>query len=382
MTQVANQYIPDFVSPPRETLRELLEERSMSRVELAKRMGKSAKAVGEILSDTDDVAITPETALQLERTVGLTARFWLNRESAYRESLAREKERAIHESAVDWLRTLPLRGLRALGYVTAPRNDAVAVRETLEFFRVVSVESWRLIWAREEVAYRMSATFDSEIGHLAAWLRHGEILAEKIPCEDYDSKAFEAILPEIRSLTTAPVEKMCAGLVELSRGAGVAVVFVPEFPKTHVCGAARWIAGGRQPIIYLSLRHKTDDHLWFTFFHEACHILKHGKKPIYVDDENPSGAQIETEANRFARNFLIPPDAYSEFTESTSRFFEADIRQFAARYDITPGIVVGRLQHEGLLEQKFQNRLKRRFEFLGLNVAEVSTTKVPHRPKR
>ncbi len=371
MPQIMNEYHPDTVSPPRETLRELLEERSMSQVELAKRMGKTTKAVSDILSGADDVSITPETALQLEQALGLSARFWLNRESAYRESQAKQRERMEHEKAIGWLDCLPLADLRKLGYVKAPRKGPEAVRESLAFFRAASVESWRMLWAREEVSYRMSSAFDSEIGHLAAWLRHGEILAERLFCAVYQPERFEAALSDVRGLTTASVDELCTGLVERCAAAGVAVVFVPEFPKTHVCGAARWIANGSRPVIYLSLRHKTDDHLWFTFFHEACHILRHGKKAIYVDDKDPQGAQIEEEANRFAQNFLLPADTYGEFKRSHDAFFEEDILKFARQLGIAPGIVVGRLQHDGLLDHKFQNRLKRKFAFEGMRVVEV-----------
>lgn len=372
MTPIATEYHPDVVSPPRETLRELLDERGMPQVELAKRMGKTTKAVNELLSEGADVALTPETALQLERALGLSARFWLNRESAYREALAKRREREAHEDAVDWLDSLPLADLRKLGYVTSPRKGPDAVREAFSYFRVVSVESWLRLWSRVEVAYRMSSAFESEIGHLAAWLRHGEILAEKVHCADYDSKAFEAILPGLRSLTTATVDDIRSGLVDQCRAVGVAVVFVPEFPKTHLCGAARWIANGRRPVIHLSLRYKTDDHMWFTFFHEACHILKHGKKPIFVDDKDPDGSRIEEEANRFARNLLIPPEAYAEFIRSHDTFFAPDITAFAGHVGIAPGIVVGRLQHEKLLPRNFQNHLKRRFAFEGLRVVEMS----------
>lgn len=372
MLTTRNEYEPDVVSPPRETLRELLQDRSMTQVELAKRMGKTTKAVSDILSDTHDVSITPETALQLEQALGLSARFWLSRESAYRESKAKMKERAEHEKAIDWLGCLPLRELRTLGYITAPRRNADAVREALAFFRVVSVESWRLFWAETEVAYRMSSAFKSELGHLATWLRLGEVLAEQTRCAKFDAAAFQALLPELRSLSTLPAGEMTSRLVRECAATGVAVVFVPEFPKTHVSGAARWIMGGHQPLIALSLRHKTDDHLWFTFFHEACHILKHGKKPIYVDDENPGGARLEEEANRFARDLLIPPAAYTEFSASRDRFAASDITDFAAAHGISPGIVVGRLQHEGLLDHKFHSGLKRRFEFDGLAVTETA----------
>ncbi len=335
----------------------------MSQTELAKRMGKTLKSVNEILSDSADVAITPDTALQLERTLGLPASFWLKREQAYQEVKARKREREQRQREIGWLDSLPLRDLRRRGYLSMPRRSPEAVREALSFFGVASVECWNLFWSRAEVDYRMSGAFASEVGHLAAWLRCGELEAQKISCDPYDPKTFETALRQIRKLTTAPVEEIHKGIVTNCAEAGVAAVFVAEFPKTHLSGAARWICGGRRPVIQLSLRHKTDDHLWFTFFHEACHILRHGKKGIYVDDKRPEGARIEQEANHFARSILIPEGEYSTFIRDREKFYPEDIQKFARAVGIAPGLVVGRLQFDGFLDRKFCNHLKRRFEF-------------------
>ena len=88
-----NRYRPDFVSPPGDTLLETIETIGMPQVELAKRMGRPPKTINGIIKGT--VAITPETALQLERVLGVSASFWNNRESNYRDFLAREKENSM-----------------------------------------------------------------------------------------------------------------------------------------------------------------------------------------------------------------------------------------------------------------------------------------------
>ena len=67
-------------------------------------------------------------------------------------------------------------------------------------------------------------------------------------------------------------------------------------------------------VMQLSLRYKSNDQLWFTFFHEAGHIIKHGRKEIFIEGTNPDGEK-EEEANVFARDKLIPPAAF--------RFFQA-----------------------------------------------------------
>ena len=76
--------------PPGEYLEEVLEELGMSKLGLAKRMGRPASKLSLIFRGKK--AITPETALQLEKVVRVPAHIWMGLEAEYRLTLAREKE--------------------------------------------------------------------------------------------------------------------------------------------------------------------------------------------------------------------------------------------------------------------------------------------------
>ena len=143
---------------------------------------------------------------------------------------------------------------------------------------------------------------------------------------------------------------------------GVAVVFVPEIPGTSVWGATRWLSPARA-LMQLSLRYKTDDHLWFTFFHEAGHILLHGKRDLFVEEDQQEKSNKETEANSFARDWLIPPPQYRAFCRRGS-FSCAAVSRFAHEVGIAPGIVVGRLQHDGHLNRAYCNELKKKVDWI------------------
>ena len=116
------------------------------------------------------------------------------------------------------------------------------------------------------------------------------------------------------------------------------------------------------PLIQLSLYGKTNDKFWFTFFHEAAHVLLHGgnksaRQSIFLDD--PSSAHTddprEHEANVWAGNWLIPADQAHMLPKLRSK---AAVRAFAQQLGIHPGIVVGRLQHDGLIPPSWFNDLK------------------------
>ncbi|MEY2914970.1 MAG: hypothetical protein RLZZ184_4279 [Cyanobacteriota bacterium] len=90
-SKIQNRYNPDYVSPPGDTLLEVLEHRGMTQAELAERTGRPKKTINEIIKGK--AAITPETALQLERVFNIPASFWNNRERHYREFLAQKEEK-------------------------------------------------------------------------------------------------------------------------------------------------------------------------------------------------------------------------------------------------------------------------------------------------
>ncbi|MBW2648051.1 MAG: ImmA/IrrE family metallo-endopeptidase [Deltaproteobacteria bacterium] len=146
------------------------------------------------------------------------------------------------------------------------------------------------------------------------------------------------------------------------RKSGVSLVFVPELPKTHVSGATKWLNTNKAMII-LSLRHKMDDHFWFSFFHEAGHILLHGKTEVFIEANNHiEKSEKEVEADVFASNILISKSNYKKLT-SLTKFSRQSISAFAKELDLSPGIIVGRLQHDDLIPYSWLNKLKRKFAF-------------------
>lgn len=349
--QIENQYAPDFVSPPGETLEETLEAIGMSQAELAERTGRPKKTINEIIQGK--AAITPETALQLERVLGVPARFWNERERQYREFLAQQKEARQLAGQVGWLKQFPIAKMTALGWIKQYDDKTWQLREVLQFFRIASPQQWSLVTAN----FRKSPAFAVDEMALVAWLRRGEQEAEDIACAPYDAQQFKAALAAARALTVAEPVVFVPQLRQMCAECGVAVIFVPELPKSRVSGATRWLKPDKA-LIQLSLRYKTNDHLWFTFFHEAGHILKHGKRDVFIDLVDGEEDRHEAEANAFAADMLIPPDAWRTFIETRDYRAKDGIRAFAAEIGIAPGIVVGRLQHEQRIPHRNCNELK------------------------
>lgn len=356
--QIVNEYLPDYAVSPGEILSDELELRGMTQQELARRTGLTPKHIISILKAKS--AITPETAIKFERALGMPAEYWLNLESLYQEALARINEEATLERDLVWLKHVPVAAMVKFGWIEKFADPKAQLVALLRFFGIASVSQWEEMWPNLNVAYRQHKHHEVLAESVSAWLRQGEIEASRIACEPYDKSAFRAALDEVRKLTTESPEVFVPRMQELCAKAGVAVVFVPGLPKSGASGATRWISS-HKAIIQLSLRYKTDDHLWFTFFHEAGHILLHGKKELFLEGTNGLDEAKENEANSFAEEELVPRKVFSEFIASNRTFSKANISNFAQAIGISPGIVVGQLQHRGLLHVTYCNDLKRRF---------------------
>jgi HTH-type transcriptional regulator / antitoxin HigA len=362
MTDLSQTFTPDWISPPGDTIADLIEEREWSQVDLANRLGYSEKHISLLINGK--APITEETALKLENVLGSTISFWLSREAQYRAKLAQQESQADFQQWVPWLDELPVKELMNKGAIPKRRRDAnnkpSIVQDLLRFFRVASPDDWRNCYAKMEVAFRRTRTEQNNVGAISAWLRQGEIETEKLSCPKYNKAKFESAVQQIRQLTLLSPEEFVPQMQRLCRDAGVVFLLVPAIPGAHTSGVARWL-NPHKALIQLSLYGKTNDRFWFTFFHEAAHILLHGKKEIFLDEWD-KGEQLESsqeqEADQWANEFLIPPQHVAELIHLRSK--EA-VQDLADRINIHPGIIVGRLQHDEVIPMSWMNDFKDRF---------------------
>ena len=355
-----NAYQPDYAIHPGEILEETLEARGIKKTALAERCGIALKTVSQIINGK--ASISPAIAIRLERAIGISASLWSNLNTDYELFVAREADYTCLYKQKQWVKKFPLQQLSNLGIVPRKKNLTENLSNLLSFFGVSSISAWNDFYLTPNVAYRRSAAYKSQPESIATWLRIGELMSESVECAPFNRKKFKAALFEIKKVTNEPVEIFQKNMVESCGKSGVSLVFVPELPKTHVSGATKWLNSNRAMII-LSLRHKMDDHFWFSFFHEAGHILLHGKTEVFIEENNKSEkSEKEVEADVFASNFLISKSNYNKLT-SLNRFSRQSILAFAQELNLAPGIVVGRLQHDGLMPYSWLNKLKRKFNF-------------------
>ena len=192
MAEYVAGFAPDWISPPGDTIADLLEEYGWTQAELAKRTGYTLKHINLLINGK--ASITDETALRLERVLGSVAGFWLNREARYRERLARDAEEKRFNTWTSWLDRLPVRELMNAGAITKRRVDTAQkpfiVKDLLRFFGVASPDEWQTHYEQAQLSFRRTRPEQSDTGAISAWLRMGEITAEKTKIPKFDKSKF------------------------------------------------------------------------------------------------------------------------------------------------------------------------------------------------
>lgn len=347
----------ELLSPPGDTIQETLDELGMSQAELAERIGRPKEKVNDIIRGRE--VISTATAHKLEKALGVPASFWLSRESEYRRQLYEIEQKEFLQTCIDWLKEFPVREMKKLGLLPNLRDKPVLADALLSFFGVASPIEWNRIYVEQEVsvAFRISLANTQNPQAISVWLRMAELAAKKLKLKDYDKGKFKKSLHEVKELAFLHPEDFAERLQAVCADCGVAVVYVPKLPKAPISGATRWFRGN--PLIQLSGRYKTNDHFWFTFFHEAGHILLHGKKDIFLENvEGTAGdQQKEDEANEFARQWLLPERELREIL-ATPKLTEDDILHFAARFRTPAGVIVGQLQRHDIFPFSRGNNLR------------------------
>ena len=360
MTTEISRAVSDMAISPGEVLQEEIEARGMSQKELAARLGRPPQVINEIIRAKK--AITPDTAIGLGRVLGIDPQYWISLEANYRMTLARNREKAALTDNVRWLDAYPIREMVKRGWIKAGRDKVSRLQALLSFLEVAVPEPLAI---QEAVGFRITEAAQKKVsaGALAVWLRKGELEARELSTADYDPDTFRVALSDIRQMTEEPPDKFVPAMTDLCAQAGVALCLVQELPKSGANGATRWLSD-HKALIQMSIRGKWADIFWFTFFHEACHLLHHRtRRRIVIDGiADPDTAELEAEADEFARDLLIPPDAWETFCDSGSFTLQA-VGRFAQSIHIAPFVVVGRLQKEKKLPYNRLTYLKHRYEW-------------------
>lgn len=347
----------DWATHPGDHLAEYIETNGWTQADFARLSGLSPKHVSTLVNGTNPV--TPETAIKLERVLGLKADIWLGLQANWDLHRARTDEQSTRE-AKTWLSRFPVKELKKRGWLPATKDEPALFDALLGFLGVGALGAYEAKVGALAVHHRQAKAHASNPDHVFAWLTLGERRARLLDLPRFDADGFQTALKAIRALTVEAPAVFAPRMTELCRNAGVALIFEPPISKTRLYGSARWLDADRA-IIQMSLRMKFNDHFWWTFFHEAAHLILH-RGQNFADDQNGIGDGVEGEADAWASEILVRREAYVQF-KAKRPHSKAGVRAFANKIGLHPGIVVGMLQHDRSVPYTDMNELKARFEW-------------------
>ena len=363
----SDTFTPRWASAPGSTIRDVLVARDISLAEFAASVGVPTPTAESLLAGHQP--ITVGLARRLESSIGGSVAFWLSRDGQYRDDLA--------VVATDrWASGLPIEDMAGFGWIDRPRTWQERSRTGLGFFDVADIQQWRQVYEVlvEGARFRLSAAGRTEPLAVAAWLRRAEIQGSGAETANWNPDHFRLALQQVRTLTTARDPREFVPLMQdACAQAGVALLVVRAPHGCPVSGAARFLDQTR-PQIILGGRYLSDDHFWFTFYHEAAHILLHGASAVFVDEfeeavgERPT--DDESEADDFAGETLLPRGVRDGIPHG--HLSPRDIVRISRDAGVSPGIVVGQLQHLGLLGFGSRyNGFKRRYRWVGPSLGKA-----------
>ena len=342
-----------IATPPGATIKEQLNDRGMSQKEFAARMDMSEKHISKLING--DVQLTPETAVRLEMVLGVPAKFWNNLEAIYREKVIKAESENAMDADVEMAKQFPYSEMAKFGWVLETRDAKEKVVYLRKFFEVVELSLLGSDKITRIACRRLAITEKSDLA-LIAWAQEAKIKARDIQTAPINIKGLIEAMPEIRKMTVLKPKDFCPQIKKCLADCGIALVFLPHLKGSFLQGAS--FMDGNKIVVGLTTRGKDADKFWFSLFHELAHIaLGHVGQPSGTSEDD------EKAADKWSGDTLITDEEFEAFRKDRD-YSERSVIQFAKTQGIAPGIVVGRMQLEGLIKYSMLNNLKEKYEIV------------------
>jgi len=336
------------VFPPGEFIKEELEARNWSQIELAEIIGREPKVVSDLV--TGKRAVAPEIAKALGDAFDTSAQYWMNLDSLYQIWRATDADDTVARRSRLY-QVAPIKDMVKRHWLEWSENVQVLEQRVAQFFGVPIVE--------ERIAFPHAARRRGA-GDLSpaqkAWMFRAAQLAHAVHAESFSAQSFKRGMAELRQLLshTADVALVPGVLAD----AGIRFLILEHLPRTGIDGVTFWL-DEKSPVVALSLRYGRIDALWYTLMHELFHVsrrdgLRRGDAIVLdtdlVKDAETTESELdsEREVDALATEFLVQRSELDDFILRTSPLYSRrKIANFAARIKVHPGIVVGQLQFRG-----------------------------------
>lgn len=337
-------------------VKNMLDEEGMTQEELAKRLQTSGKNVSDLLHGK--INLTDEMALRLSVVFDTSVTMWLNLNHAYTEKKLEIERRKQEDVECSFLQYLDYDFWQKLEAVPVIEKPAQRVRELQRYLKVSSLE---VLKRRDFLVQYRKANDEVEDGTVIAanaWVQTALNIGMQMEVKEYRVKNLLSVLPSIREMVCQPFEVVHPKLQNILADCGVALVFLPDLRGCGVTGAVKWL-NKEKAVVAINSNRSYKDEFWFSLFHEIGHVLQQRLKVLIVSERpellelDELLAQLEKEADSFAKNMLVPDEKYHEFIKLNVPYTFDKVKKFAIEIETTPGIVARRMQMDRLVGYAF-----------------------------
>jgi HTH-type transcriptional regulator/antitoxin HigA len=328
--------------PAGDFIKEELEARNWSQVELAEIMGRQPSVINDLI--TGKKAISFEIARDLGEAFDTSAQYWMNLEITYQLWRTQNTDNTISRRAKLY-QIAPVKEMVRRHWLEPSKDIEVLEKKVKQFFEIGSLD--------EPIDFLHAARKGTQeiTSYHKAWFFRAKQLASAVDAKTYSGQSFENCLIQLKGLLLNTLD--AKQVPRILSDAGIRFIVIEHLPHTKIDGVTFWL-NKNSPVIVLSLRYDRIDGFWFTLAHELCHVKRRdGLTGQILLDNDLLGNQIakqepnepEDQADLFATNFLIERSEINDFIARIQPLYgKKKIIGFARRIGIHPGIVVGQLQ--------------------------------------
>lgn len=343
---------------------EIIEEMEITQAEFAVRMDTTAKTLSQLISGK--ISLSNDLAKKLSVMMGSSVEFWLNLQKSFDEKIIELKKEQEFDEQAEIVSLIDYSFFKKIGNLPSATRVRDKVANLCAYLNIASLRV--LVQDDFLVNYRTGITSVEEknLINAKAWLQAALNISKTLETKPFNAETLKSYLSEIRSMTLQQPEVFIPRLEEIFAECGVAFVMLPYLKNSGINGAVKWVSADRV-VLAMNNRRLSADTFWFSLFHEIKHVLQQKIKTVFInsteDEIRSINEKLESEADEFAQNYLIPKKEYIEFIDMMNLGRSAIIN-FAKTIGIHPGVVVGRMQHDGILLPSFYSDLKQKYEII------------------
>jgi len=342
---------------------DIIEDMDISQTEFAKRLNTTPKNISKLING--QIKLSDEIAKKLSMMLGTSADIWLNFQKEFDMKVLEIKRQKEIDAQAEIVKMIDYSYFVKIAGLPKADKSYDKVINLCSFFKVSDLHI-----LREPdflVNYRMGITEvqDKNTINAKAWLQTAINFANTNTLGTFNISKLKKSLPQIREMTLQKPEEFMPKIKEIFSKCGIMFVLLPHLKNSGINGAVKWFSS-EKVMIAINDRRCYADTFWFSLFHEIKHVMQQKHKITFIssNDEKLEN-ELEQEADQFARDYLIPPEEYAKIRHN-NYVKDTEICRFAKNIEVHPGIVAGRLQHDGVISQKRCAQLKVRYQIIVL----------------